>query len=482
MTSTRSLNIPQEFVMTILNEETGYFHQVEGWTLNCATIGAVLADLSLKSRIDTDEETLFLLDSTKTGDPVLDLCLTEIASNPDPQIPRYWIERLAIHAEGIIDTTLNHLIQLGILSRHEGDFYTTNHCDWYAELQQYPKSESVGKHINSRNEKAIFTDIIPDPKDSLIIGLLSACDIIQFVFDLEEERDKRNKRIELICEMELINRVISTTVKQVAIAPALQHSPVTKPIPKIPLKSLLLNRHLWNGNLPALFGNLADRYGPVFQIGAPLQKPRTFLAGSDINRWVRRNSRKFMTSGNYFREMEMVCGANNLIPSTDGADHFRLRKLMTKIYSKDRFLERLSDIIRLNRRFMFDQKWQPGSELKVQRDTRLMTNLQMFEILLSTNAQDLFEDLVKWNERAILCYVANFLPKFLAHTPAMKRRFRMYTELQRRIAQNHIPIQRAEEARELADELIVLHNSDPQFMPEQNLPFMLAATPVFQSI
>lgn len=480
MKSKHALNIPQEFIMSILNEQTGYFHQVEGWTLNCATIGAVLADLSLKSRIDTDEDTLFVMDSKETGEPALDLCLAEIASNPDPKEPRYWIERLAVHAEGIIDSALKHLVQLKILTHHEGGFYTTNHCDWHAEMHQYPKGDTVGKHINSRIEEAIVTDIIPNPRDALIIGLLRACDVIQFIFDLDEER---KQRIELVCKMELINRVISTTVKQVSIAPTLQHSPLTKPIPKIPLKSLIFNRHLWDGNLPALFGCLASQHGPVFQIGVPFQKKtRLFLAGRDINHWVRRNSRKYLTSGNYFREMEMVCGANNLLPSVDGADHFRLRKLMGRIYSKASFHERLDDMFRLSRQFMIKEGWQAGSELEVQRDTRSMTSFQMFQVLVSSDVQDIFEDLVKWNERAIICYVADFLPKFLAHTPAMNRRFRLYEKLLRRIEQNHLPIERLEVVQELADELIALHDSDPQFIPEQNLLFMLAVTPVFQSI
>ncbi len=480
MTPKHPLNIPQEFITMILNEKAGYFHQVEGWTLNCATIGAVLADLSLKSRIDSDEKTIFLLDSTKTGDEVLDLCLAEIASNPDPQEPRYWIERLAVHSENIINTTLKHLVQLGIMTHHEGGFYTTNHCDWYAEFQQYPKSETVGQYINSRIEKVVFTDIIPHPRDSLIIGLLNACGITRLIFDeLDEEQDRR---IELICKIEKLNRVISQKVKQVVVAPTLQHSPTTKPIPKIPLRSIISNRHLWDRNLPALFGNLADRYGPVFQIGLPLQKPRTFLAGLTANDWVRRNSRKFMTSGNYFREMEMLCGANNLLPSIDGPDHFRMRKLMTRVYSNAKFYERLDDMLRLSRQFMIDQKWQAGSELEVQRDSRLLTNFQMSKILLSTDTQDLFEDLVKWNERALVCYVADFLPKFMAHTPTMQRRFRLYEKLARRIDQNHLPNQRENVAQELADELIATHNSDPQFIPEQNLLFMLAATPVLQSI
>ena len=479
MISKRPLNIPQEFILTILNEQTGYFHQVEGWTLKCATIGAVLADLSLKGRIDTDEESLFLLDPTATGEPVLDLCLTEIASDPDPKAPRYWIERLTVHAEYIIDATMKHLVELEILTRHEGEFYTANHCPWHADMQQYPKGDTVGKYIRSRIEEVIFTDVIPNPRDSLLIGLLNACDIVRFMFDLEE---KEEKRVELVCKMELINRVISAAVKEVSVAPTLQRSPTTKPIPKIPLKSLLANRHLWDRNMPAFFGNLADQYGPVFQIGLPFQKPRTFLAGPSINHWVRRNSREFLTSGNFFREMEMVCGANNLLPSLDGADHFRMRKLMGKVYSKARFHERRDEIIRLSRQFMIDQKWQAGSELNVQQDSRLMTSFQMFQILVSTDAQDLFEDLVRWNERAIICYVADFLPKFLVHTPAMKRRFRAYPELMRRIEQNHLPNQRTGVVQELADELIALHGNDPQFIPEQNLLFMLAVTPVFQSI
>ena len=176
MTSKHSLTIPQEFIITILNEQTGYFHQVEGWSLSCAIIGAVLADLSLRARIDADEESLFLLDSTKTDDLVLDTCLAEIASHPDPEKPRFWIERLSVHAEDIIETTLNHLVEVGILARHEDEFFTTNHCSWRAELEQYPKSESVGDYLRSRSQKTIFTDIIPDPRDSFLIGLLNACD------------------------------------------------------------------------------------------------------------------------------------------------------------------------------------------------------------------------------------------------------------------------------------------------------------------
>ncbi|MDE0286395.1 MAG: GPP34 family phosphoprotein [Gammaproteobacteria bacterium] len=41
----------------------------------CTIAGAVLADLSITSRIDTDLASLFVVDSAETGDPVLDSAL-----------------------------------------------------------------------------------------------------------------------------------------------------------------------------------------------------------------------------------------------------------------------------------------------------------------------------------------------------------------------------------------------------------------------
>ena len=479
MIAKHALTVPQEFILLILNEQTGYFHQIPGWTLNCAITGAVLADLALRSSIDTDETSLFLLDSTKTGEPALDLCLGKVASHPHREEAGYWIERLAVHSQDIIDITIRELVNLEILTRHEGEFYTTNKCGWHADLEQYEKVENVGNYIKSRISRTIFSDVLPEPRDSILLSLLRACDITRFLFELN---DDATGRIELICELELIARVISSSVKKTAIAPAYKRPPITKPIPKVSLKSLISNSHLWEGNLPALFGNLAEQYGPVFQISAPLQRPRTFLAGPSMNDWVRRNSRSFLTSGHYFRDMEGVCGASNLLPSVDGADHFRLRKLMGNYYSKKKFHERLNDMYRLCCQFMASQDWKAGSELHLQQVTRSMTSLQMFDVLFSVDAQDLFDDLAKWNERAVLCYIADFLPRFLAHTPSMKRRFRLYDELMRRIEENHLPLQRTGHAQEVADDLISLHNIDPQFIPEQNMMFMLAVTPVFQSI
>ena len=49
--ATQALSLPEELILMLLNEETGYFHQVPGWHMNCAVIGAVLAELSITTAL-----------------------------------------------------------------------------------------------------------------------------------------------------------------------------------------------------------------------------------------------------------------------------------------------------------------------------------------------------------------------------------------------------------------------------------------------
>ena len=119
--ATETLSLPDELILMLLNEENGYFHQVPGWNLNCVVIGAVLAELSLMNRIDTDLESLFLIDNTETGNPILDPALQAIAAEPGHRTTQYWIERLAPLADSVIEYTLDRLVDLNILQHYEGD-------------------------------------------------------------------------------------------------------------------------------------------------------------------------------------------------------------------------------------------------------------------------------------------------------------------------------------------------------------------------
>ncbi|WP_419934143.1 GOLPH3/VPS74 family protein [Candidatus Palauibacter sp.] len=295
--TTQALSLPDELILMLLNEESGYFYQVPGWELNCAVVGAALAELSLLSRIDTDMESLFLVDETETGSPVLDPILKEIANAPRPRTARYWVERLAPRAESIIDLTLDRLVDLKILEHHDGDFWTLARTVWHTDLYGDSQESTAGQFIKTRISKVLFTDEIPDPRDVIIVCLVNTCDVFRFMFPLDEEAEER---IKLICKMDLIDRSIADAVVQNLAGPLLRRAHLAKKIPAVSLRRLLLNPHVRDGNIPALFADLAIKYGPVFQIRPPLAKPMIFLAGTRTNHWVNRHGRMYLRARDYF--------------------------------------------------------------------------------------------------------------------------------------------------------------------------------------
>ena len=466
----QGLTLPDELILMLLNEESGYFHQVQGWELNCAVVGSVLAELSLLSRIDTDMESLYLVDQTPTGDPALDPVLKQIASDPTKRNAQYWIERLAPRAESIIDSTLDRLVDLKILEHHDGDFWTLARTAWQTEMFSSEAEGTAAQFVKTRISKVIFNNDIPDPRDVIIICLVNTCDVFRFIFQLEEEDEER---IEFICKLDLIGRSIAAAVSESVAAPLLRRSSLTKTIPTASLRKVLLNPHVRDGNLPALFADLAKEYGPVFQLRLPFGKPMIFLAGTETNRWAHRQGRMYLRTKDYFYDFEKVYGANGVLPSLDGADHFRLRKSLSTAYSRGRLSGQLSQLYDLARQYMAD--WTVGDSFSATSLCRRMINAQLSPFFVGVDSQDIFDDLTKYKERALSVHILKTMPKFMLNTPGMKRRAKTVDALLERVQGVHTPAQRAGAARSLADDLLSLHKSDPQLMPESNLRFALSA-------
>jgi cytochrome P450 len=113
--------------------------------------------------------------------------------------------------------------------------------------------------------------------------------------------------------------------------------------------------------------------------------------------------------------------------------------------------------------------------------SRSLINAELSPLMISVESQDLMADLIKFKERALTTHVVKALPKFLANTPGMKRRAAAIDTLLERVETVHTPAQRAGCPRDLADDLLSLHASDPQFLPGSNLRFALSA-PLIASV
>ena len=468
--TTHPLTLPEELIVMLLNQETGYFHQVPGWDLNCAVIGAVLAELSLVSRIDTDMESLILLDDSEVGNPILDPILKEIAEEPVQRNAQFWIERLAPRAESIVDLTLDRLTELNILEHHDGGFWTLSHTVGRRDIVSGNGDGTAVEFVTSRITNVIFNNEIPFPRDVIIVCLLNTCDVLRFIFQIDDEIEQR---IEAICKLDLIGRAIAEAVAQNMAGPLLQRSALTKKIPTVPLRKLLFNSHIRDGNIPALFADLAQEYGPVFQIRPPFKETMIFLAGPETNHWVQRRGRMYLRARDYFVDFEKVYGSSGVLPSLDGADHFRLRKSLSAAYSRKRLAGQMEEFYKYARNHMAE--WEVGESYQATSMSRRMINAQISPFMVGVETQDIIDDLLEFKERALSVHIMKMLPKFMLKTPGMRRRMKLIETLLERVQSVHTPAQRAGKHRNLVDDYLSLHASDPQFMPESNLRFAFTA-------
>ena len=347
------------------------------------------------------------MDQTETGNSVLDPILNAIAAEPVRRNAQYWIERLAPRAESVIDLTLDRLVALKVLEHRDGEFWTLSYTAWQAGLFSDSPEGTAVQFVKTRITNAIFNNEIPDPRDVIIICLINTCDVFCFMFQLD---DQAEERIRFICKMDLIGRSIAAAVSHNLAGPLLRRTALTKNFPTVSLRKLLFNPHLRKGNIPALFADLTQEYGPVFQISPPFAKAMIFLGGPETNQWVHRRGRMYLRARDYFAAFEKVYGASGVLPSLDGTDHFRLRKSLSAAYSRKRLVEQLDELYDRARKHM--AHWKVGDSYPAAGMSRRMINAQISPLMGGVGTQDIIEDLLKFKEQALGVHIGRVLPKF----------------------------------------------------------------------
>src|SRR5688500_2923667 len=89
--SAHQLTFVEELVLLGLDDRTGALLPTPVMGFNYALAGAVIADLALAGRIDTDLEQLTVLRPDATGDALLDNALVTIATSPQPKSVSHWL-------------------------------------------------------------------------------------------------------------------------------------------------------------------------------------------------------------------------------------------------------------------------------------------------------------------------------------------------------------------------------------------------------
>jgi hypothetical protein len=203
------LTMPEEILLLMLDDESGRLMERAAPSGDYAIAGAVLAELALAGRIDTDTKRLFVGNPAPTGDRMLDDVLSTIVAAPEPADSRHWIETLAGDADRFRETLFERLVAKGILRRVEGRFL------WVFPERRYPViSDKEEREVKARIMGVLFHDDIPDPRDSLLIGLCRAAGLFPLLL-APAELDRVQPRIDAVADLEELNRSLSEAVREI---------------------------------------------------------------------------------------------------------------------------------------------------------------------------------------------------------------------------------------------------------------------------
>ena len=199
------LRFAEEIILLMLHDDDGKFAHVPSWSMDRALAGAVLMDLALENRIDTDPENLILVDGTPVGDSLLDPTLAEIAAG-DQRDARYWVEHTAKKGEQIREEALSRLVDAGILEHHE------DRVLWVFRSRRYPLVDGrAEREVKLRIMEVLFSDQIPEPRDVVIIALADACGIFRELLP-KRDLEQAAARIEQVRKLDLIGQAMAQTI------------------------------------------------------------------------------------------------------------------------------------------------------------------------------------------------------------------------------------------------------------------------------
>ena len=282
--------LAEELFLLLLDEQSGALRPVASRAASLAFGGAVLMELQLANRIDSDPETLVLIDPSPLGDDLLDPALAEVAAAEERHDLVFWVERAAEWGDDVEEKVIARLARREILLEpDQGGVLTLS--PQVARTRRYPSSDGAEReHVALRIMRLLFDretpePPLPTPEDIAIVCLANACDLFPLLLS-PSELEKARPRIDLVSRMDLVGQTIIRVVRLVQ--PVLQN-PRPAPSPgKLPVgPPTAHHRQFPADGARSARGFLREQYqrlGPVFRIRVATDD-LTILAGPEANRF-----------------------------------------------------------------------------------------------------------------------------------------------------------------------------------------------------
>jgi hypothetical protein len=204
------VTMPEEILLLTLDDATGRPVGTSGVAADLAMAGAMLMELALAGRIDSDPDQLYRTDATPLGEAPLDALLARIGAQRPPQLSRWWMERLAREAPRLRAAWLERLVGRGILKRESGRVF------WVFPDHRYPKlDERPAQEVRARLRGVILADEIPEPRDAMLIGLCRITGLIPRLLT-PGEMARAEGRVAQLAALEEMARSLAASVRDLS--------------------------------------------------------------------------------------------------------------------------------------------------------------------------------------------------------------------------------------------------------------------------
>ncbi|HEY3916341.1 MAG TPA: GPP34 family phosphoprotein [Stellaceae bacterium] len=199
------LTCAEELLLLAHDEKSGHFANIQDLLMNTAVAGAVLMDLAILNRVDTDLSALVVLDRAPTGEKLLDHALSLL---PDKTTTIDALDLLRKQGASLMTMALARLIERGILREHDGRIL------WVFESRRYPLIDGKElQEVKRRIADLLLSDDIPEPRDIVIIALAQACGLLRRIFSASELRSVET-RIDQIARLDLIGQTMTAMMQE----------------------------------------------------------------------------------------------------------------------------------------------------------------------------------------------------------------------------------------------------------------------------
>lgn len=286
------MRFPEELLLLLFDDERGDLTgTLPPGRLDILLAGAVLMDLALEERIDTDPRRLTLVDPTPVDDELLDPALADIAQAPDLYDIDHWVRRQAERGEEVRERALARLADLGILVSDDAatDFLLSRRVSRARRYHPAPDG-TVQEEVRLRVMRVLFSDDIPDPRDTVIICLADAGGVLDYLLS-REERAEVQHRIDLVKKLDLIGQAVTRAVREAESAgPATRAARPPQEIPCAAGLPLAGNALDLARDAEAFLLMQYRSLGPVFRVRA-FGRRFVVLAGPEANLLLARGKR-----------------------------------------------------------------------------------------------------------------------------------------------------------------------------------------------